>query len=246
MSGQVSNHWHFILNRQRRSARGQAIAEGAAMMPVIVGLSLFMVILLFFIGTTFYYWIQLNSLATQLASYLSTQVKSDQTALTATQKSDLITKANKLLTILNLPTVATGSESGGSGGGAMALAADLSGNPALTVTLTLTGIKTFGGVIPSIPIVGHGVSLAPLFEPKFKHFAGVCFTDVGAPNGIHHGVTLYVPCYEVAAFGDWGGVAGKIPSGMSQLGYGGVNSVYDASPRQTFGGVGNTAPGLVD
>lgn len=228
------NYWTGLSSKHlRRSARGQAIAEGAAMMPVIIGLSICMIVLLFFVGTTFYYWMQLSSAATQLATYLSTRVSSTQTSLTAAQRTDLEAKANTLLAYLKLPAVTTST---GGQGAAVTLATNLTNIPALNVTLTLSGIKSIGGMIPTFPIVGSGVAIASTYEPAFKHYAAISFTDVGAPNGIHHGITMYVPCYEAAAFGDWGTTLGSVPAGMTEIGNGGVNAVYESAPRNTWGG----------
>lgn len=52
--------------RRRRSSRGQAIAEGAAMLPLIIGLAVLMMMFLIYVGTTLYYQIQLGFVANQV------------------------------------------------------------------------------------------------------------------------------------------------------------------------------------
>src|SRR5271156_243603 len=101
----VNSFLNRVRLRGRRSAGGQAIAEGAAMMPVIIMVAMFFIMILIYVGITFYNWIQLTSVASQLAFYLAGEVSSDQTTLSADQSADIIDKANKMLPLLNLPTV---------------------------------------------------------------------------------------------------------------------------------------------
>src|SRR5262245_39034717 len=84
--------------RGRRSAAGQAIAEGAAMMPLIILLSFFMIMFLMYVGFTLYYQVQLSFIANQVANYAASRLTGDPDKDTGFLDSsgELLSKAKEL------------------------------------------------------------------------------------------------------------------------------------------------------
>lgn len=226
MSGRVINlRYRTATVRGRRAARGQAIAEGAAIMPVIIMIAVFFVMLLIYVGITFYNWIQLSSVAGQLAFYLAGEVTEEQKTLTAEQSADVIAKANKLLPLLNLPTVSATGE------GPMTLACNLKNSPAIAVSLKMASINLFGGKMPTPNIVGTGVGLIGGADSRFKYYAviqGMCAKrNYGNVDWVN--TKVWVPCYKSNR------TSGSIPSGVSWAGGFGVNCTEESSSNNVFG-----------
>jgi Flp pilus assembly protein TadG len=215
---------YAVRRRQRRAAGGQAIAEGAAIMPVIIMIAVFFIMLLVYVGITFYNWIQLSSVAGQLAFYLAGEVTADQTSLTPDQSADVIAKANKMLPLLNLPTVSS------SGDGPMTLACNLTSSPAIAVSLKMASINLFGGKMPTPKIVGTGVGLIGA-SSRFKYYAvmqGMCAKkNYGNVDWVN--TKFWVPCYKSNR------APGSIPAGVTWAGGFGVNCTEESSSNNVWG-----------
>jgi hypothetical protein len=207
---------------------------------MIIMIAVFFVFMLIFVGTNFYYWMQLNAVATQMANYLVGPggLTTDETALTADQQTTINNIGNKMLTILRLPNMTVTSSSGGASSGGLAISSsfDLSQMPAVGVSLTLTGIQMFGNNIPWFPIVGTGAAVIGANQP-FKHYCKITMSRVGGGQDGSWGVA-WMPCYY--AQGSYNnGPFGTDPStlGLTELIELGVNSTYDSCPKNVWGSI---------
>ena len=204
-----------------RSERGQAIAEGAAIMPLMITLAVFMILFLLYVGATLYYYTQLSFVANQVAMYEAEKLPGDGTP---PDTNDMMAKANELLALMNLPAVGKSFNKGPASGATVSIAysGDMTSN--VGIQLSMSGISILKGQIPSFPIIGNGAALISP-NPKFKYFATLQVMNTNCGKDI----SVNVPCYE--AYGQWpqAGFAtvfdlGRTPQTLTRVATEGVNA----------------------
>ncbi len=139
--------------RKRRSASGQAIAEGAAMMPVIIGLAVFLIILLMFVGFTLYYHQKLGFVANEVARYAADRLAGDGSDEDLEVLKGLGDQANSLTALVGLPKVLTS-------------VSPAKPTKTISVRLKMSGINILNGSVPSVPIEETAAAIIDNTKPK--------------------------------------------------------------------------------
>jgi len=202
----------YSRKRKRRTATGSAIAEGAAMLPVIVAISVAMILFIFYVGFSLYYHVKLAFVANQVASYAASKLTGyPGTAEDQAVVDECQANANHLCDALGLPHPTISARE---------TASDF------TVVLKLSSIKILNGIVPNLPIVESGIAL--ISGNRFTHYATIQIAQIGGPVGGNVSAKMYVPVYRVDGLFGTGG--GRVPRGMFDSTDTGVNYQYGSDP----------------
>jgi hypothetical protein len=164
--------------RRLRSPQGQAIVETAAMMPLIIGLFVFLIMMMMFVGFTLYYHQKLAFVANEAAKYAADRLNGDGGDQDLAVLSGLQDNVDALTDSVGLPKVKTS-------------VSPMPPTETVAVKLTMSGINLFNGQVPTVPIVEIGSALIDKTKPK--GWVWMTFWD----NQWNGGPVAAVPAYWV-------------------------------------------------
>lgn len=159
----------WIRKHRTRSKRGAAIAEGAAMLPLIILVCVTMILFLLWAGFNIYYRVKLSFIAGNVANYAAAQLKGDGSDADQAVLHGLGDVVQELQEAVGLPTItadakitpATTSSSSTSSSTSTSSSSDTATTPApmVTIKLSMDDIQFFNGTLPAMTINETGAAV---------------------------------------------------------------------------------------
>jgi hypothetical protein len=202
--------------RRLRSKTGAAIAEGAAMLPLIILICVVMVLFLLWAGFNMYYRVKLAYVAGNVANYAAGQLKGDGSDEDKKVIDGLGDVVDNLASAVGLPTVSADAK------------VDTEATPNMVlVKLSMNDLQFFNGTMPTMTIIETGSSI--LGDGGKKGPDGYAIVGM---VGMSAQVNRAIPCYAFGAQNDSSGVGSwKPPAKLNNYGVIPVNNTgWESGP----------------